>query len=167
MPRRHEELSGPLTAALEAAGYELVAWKLVPRGPATSVEIFIDHLSGRSPVTLEDCSRASRAIQDGVDLDLELHGRYVLEVSSPGVDRPLTRPEHYQRFQGEEAVVRLRSTELAEGAAGPRLHGRIGDADAEGVTLELPDGTRERLRYEAIESARLKIDPWKRKSNLT
>ncbi len=165
MPRRHEELSGPLAAALEAAGFELVAWKLVPRGPATSVEVFIDHLSGRSPVTLEDCSRASRAIQEGVDLDLEMAGRYVLEVSSPGLDRPLTRPEHYRRFRGEAAVVRLRSEAGPEGPAGRRLKGRIGESDLEGVTLELPGGDHERVRYEAIESARLEIDPWKRKSN--
>ena len=165
MPRRHEELSGPMAAALEAAGYELVAWKLVPRGSATSVEVFIDHLRGRDPVTLEDCSRASRAIQEGVDLDQEMAGRYVLEVSSPGVDRPLTRPAHYERFQGEEAVVRLRSAGDGETPAVRRIKGRIAESDSEGVTLELPGGTRERIRYEAIESARLEIDPWKRKSN--
>ncbi len=104
---RHDELLGPVEDALLDAGYELVALKLIPRGGGLSVQVLIDHRDGSAAVTLGDCARASRAIHERADLDRRLPGRYVLEVSSPGVDRPLTRPAHYQRFRGERVVVRL------------------------------------------------------------
>jgi ribosome maturation factor RimP len=158
MSERREELARHMAAVLSAAGFELVALKLVPAGGTLSVRVFIDHLAGSAGVSLADCGAASKALQAELDLDRWFPGRYTLEVSSPGVDRPLTRPAHYQRFRGEEAVVRRR----IPGQASVRLAGRIADADVEGVTLELPGGGAERLTYEEIESARLAADPWKR-----
>jgi ribosome maturation factor RimP len=160
MSERREELAEQMAAVLAAAGFELVALKLVPGGGALNVRVLIDHLEGSAPVTLGDCGAASKALQASLDLDRWLPGRYTLEVSSPGVDRPLTRPEHYQRFRGEEAVVRRRTPDQAL----ERLKGRITDADAQGVILELPGGVTERVPYRDIESARLELDPWKRPS---
>jgi ribosome maturation factor RimP len=125
------------------------------------VRVFIDHLAGTAPVTLGDCGAASKALQQGLDLDRWLPGRYNLEVSSPGVDRPLTRPEHFQRFRGEEAVVRWRAPDRAL----ERVKGRITAADAHGVTLELEGGVVLEVPYGEIESARLELDPWKRRSS--
>ncbi len=152
-----DELQAPVGAALHRAGYELVALKLVPRGGALSVQIFIDHENGFAPVSLGDCSRASRAIQEQVDLDRYLSGRYVLEVSSPGIDRPLTRPAHYQRFRGEQVMVRLAGERHGQRV----LRGKIGAADDQGVTIELEAGGEERLRFADIASAQLKVDAWK------
>jgi ribosome maturation factor RimP len=154
---RHDELLGPVEDALLEAGYELVALKLIPRGGSLSVQVLIDHRDGSAAVTLGDCARASRAIHERADLDRRLPGRYVLEVSSPGVDRPLTRPAHYQRFQGERVVVRL----AAPRPGGGSLRGTIRGADADSVTLELEGGGSERLRLEDIASAHLQVDPWK------
>jgi ribosome maturation factor RimP len=160
MSERREELAERMAAALAAAGYELVALKLVPGGGTLNVRVLIDHLEGRAGVSLGDCSAASKAIQSELNLDLWFPGRYVLEVSSPGVDRPLTRPEHYRRFQGEAAVVRRKTSDPAR----QRVKGRIAAADHEGVTLELVGGEAERLTYAEIESARLEMDPWPKKS---
>jgi ribosome maturation factor RimP len=156
-----EELRGPVEAALDQAGFELVELKLVPRGGGLSVQIFIDHRQGPAGVTLDDCTRASRVVQDEVDLDRYLPGRYVLEVSSPGIDRPLTRPAHYRRFHGEAAVVRLKAARGGE----LKLRGTIGDSDEEAVCLELEGGATERLLYAEIASAHLNLDPWKRRLN--
>jgi ribosome maturation factor RimP len=150
-------IQAPVEAALHRAGYELVAMKLVQQGGALSVQIFIDHEDGLTGVTHGDCSRASRAILEEVDLDHHLSGRYVLEVSSPGIDRPLTRPAHYRRFRGEQALVRL-----AGEVNGQRvLRGTVGESDDEGVTLELEGGGQERVRFSDIASAQLKVDVWK------
>jgi ribosome maturation factor RimP len=160
MSERREELAERMAEALGAAGFELVALRLVPAGGTLSVRVLIDHLEGGAGISLGDCSAASKAIQDGVDLDRWLPDRYTLEVSSPGIDRPLTRPEHYRRFQGEEVLVRRRGGE--KGAE--RLKGRMVVADHEGVTLALEGGGSARLLYAEIESAHLSMDPWKRKA---
>jgi ribosome maturation factor RimP len=152
---RREEVTGPIAAALEQAGFELVDLKLVPRPGSLSIQIFIDHSDGMAAVTLGDCSRASRVIQDGVDLERYLPGRYLLEVSSPGVDRPLKRAEHYRRFRGQPVVVKL-GTE-----GGGELTGTIGESDADSVTIECEGGGRERVSFADIARAHLKLDPWK------
>lgn len=158
---QRDELWAPVEAALREAGFEVVDLKLVPRGRAVSVQIYIDHLDGGAGVTLDDCTRAAKVVQDGVDLDRVLTGRYVLEVSSPGVNRPLTRPAHFRRFRGEPAVVRLK----APRGGVRRFEGRIGDSDEEGVFLELEGGLTERVLYSDIESANLRLDPWKGRLN--
>ncbi len=152
---RREEIAGSIAAALDEAGYEMVDLKLVPRPGNLSVLIFIDHREGLAAITHGDCTRASRVVQEKVDLERYLPGRYLLEVSSPGIDRPLRRPEHYQRFRGQPVVVK-RGTE-----GGGEVRGTIGDSDAESVTIELQGGGSERLRFADIASAHLKLDPWK------
>ncbi len=154
-----DELAGSIESALARAGFELIDLKLVPRGGSLSVQIFIDHEDGLAAVTLGDCTRASRAIQDGVDLDRLLTGRFSLEVSSPGVDRPLKRPVHYRRFRGETAVVKL-----ARERGGQQIRGTIGDSDEESVTLETEGGPSQCIPYSEIASAHLKRDPWKGKA---
>jgi ribosome maturation factor RimP len=91
-----------------------------------TLRLFIDHPGG---VTLGLCERVSGRLNDYRD-------RYALEVSSPGSDRPLTKPSHFQRFVGR--VVRLR---LASGASGQRkLTGELLGADERTVTVAAPDG---------------------------
>jgi ribosome maturation factor RimP len=125
-----------------------------------SVQILIDHMEvgevGQA-VTLADCSRASRAIQEQVDLDRYLFGRYSLEVSSPGLDRPLTRPAHYRRFQGKAVAVRLK----AEKGGRRLLRGTIAAADDEAVVLAIAGEASERIEFAEIASARLQVDAWK------
>jgi ribosome maturation factor RimP len=152
---KREEIAGPIAAALDDAGFELVDLRLVPRSGSLSVQIFIDHRDGMAAVTLGDCSRASRVIQEDVDLDRYLPGRYLLEVSSPGIDRPLNRPEHYRRFRGQAVVLKI-GTE-----PGGEVRGTIGESDAEGVIIELERGGSERIEFAAITRAHLKRDPWK------
>jgi ribosome maturation factor RimP len=158
---RREEIAESIAAALAEAGYELVDLKLVPRPGNLSVQIFIDHRAGLAAITHGDCTRASRAVQDRVDLDRYFPGRYLLEVSSPGIDRPLKRPEHYARFRGQPVVAKL-GTER-----GGEVRGTIGESDAESVTIEREDGGSERLRFADIASAHLKRDPWKGRAKQT
>ena len=95
------------------------------RGERT-LRVFIDHPSG---VTLELCEHVSGLLSD-------YRERYALEVSSPGQDRPLTRPAHYNRFLGHRAQVRLREARNGHKS----VTGELVGASEEAVTIAAPDG---------------------------
>jgi ribosome maturation factor RimP len=100
---------------------------LVERSPER-LRIFIDHPDG---VTLALCERVTLALGD-------LRERYALEVSSPGPKRPLTKPEHFQRFVGRRA--RVRAAALAGAAEPVSVVGELIAASAQEVTLAAPEG---------------------------
>lgn len=132
-------------------GFELVDWELQPR--AKLVRVFIDKPEG---VDVEDCARVSNHLThlftvENVDYDR-------LEVSSPGLDRPVKKAADFARFAGEEAQVNLR--ELTDGAR--RLKGVLRGVEGDNVLLETDKGMRT-IPIAAIEKARLvpKID-WRK-----
>lgn len=96
------------------------------------LRLFIDHPEG---VTLELCERVTHALP-------EVRERYALEVSSPGVERPLSKPEHYRRFLGRRAKVRTRGERgTAEGGPGRRsFTGELIEATDDGVTVAADTG---------------------------
>ena len=94
--------------------------------PAPTLRLYIDHPDG---VSLDLCERVSGHLN-------EYRQRYALEVSSPGQDRPLTKPQHYTRFLGRRARVRLR--EASEGHK--QLTGELVGASEEDVTIAADDG---------------------------
>ena len=105
-----------------------------------TLRLFIDHPGG---VTLGLCERVSRHLSQYRD-------RYALEVSSPGLDRPLTKPQHYSRFLGRHAHVRLR-----EARAGHKtVTGELVGASEEEVTIAAPDGVVA-IPYEQIQRSNL------------
>ncbi len=103
---------------------ELLLAEVVSGG---TLRLFIDHPDG---VTLDLCERVSHHLN-------EYRERYALEVSSPGQDRPLTKPQHYTRFLGRRARVRLRGD--CEGSR-KSLTGELVGASEQDVTLAAPDG---------------------------
>jgi ribosome maturation factor RimP len=132
-------------------GFELVDWELQPR--AKLVRVFIDKPDG---VDVEDCARVSNHLThlftvENVDYDR-------LEVSSPGLDRPVKKAADFARFAGEEAQVNLR--ELTDGSR--RLKGILRGVEGDNVLLETDKGLRT-IPIPAIEKARLvpKID-WRK-----
>lgn len=97
--------------------------------PPATLRLFIDHPQG---VTLDLCERVSGHLH-------EYRARYALEVSSPGQDRPLTRPQHYTRFLGRRARVRLRDADAVP-SAHTHLTGELVGASERDVTIAAPDG---------------------------
>ncbi|HYN76370.1 MAG TPA: ribosome maturation factor RimP [Lamprocystis sp. (in: g-proteobacteria)] len=92
-------------------GYELVAVEFFQRGGgAGTLRVYIDREGG---VTVDDCSAVSHQLSGVLDVEDPLPGHYDLEVSSPGLDRPLVFPEHFARFVGHR--VKLRLAEKVEG----------------------------------------------------
>ncbi len=99
-----EKLDDLLKRALEPLGYELYHWELTWQGRKRKLLVYIDRPSG---VTLDDCVRASRAIDDLLEAEDPIPGPYILEVSSPGVERGLWKKWHYERALGKTIKVDL------------------------------------------------------------
>ncbi|HUB97228.1 MAG TPA: ribosome maturation factor RimP, partial [Stellaceae bacterium] len=102
------------------------------------------------PMTVDDCTEISRSVSALLDVADPIASAYLLEVSSPGIDRPLVRPEDYARFAGFEAKLELNG--LREGRR--RFRGRILGFEHEAVKLEL-DGETVELPFRDIARARL------------
>jgi len=88
---------------IEMLGYELVRLDHAARGRRRIIRIFIDE--PERGVTIDDCVRVTKALGLVLDASTLVQGPYNLEISSPGIDRPLTRPEHFARFAGHGARI--------------------------------------------------------------
>src|SRR5918912_1620534 len=93
-------IAAPLAAG---EGLELVDVELAGAGGRTTLRLYIDRAGG---VSLDDCTSVSRAVSAALDVEDPIEGAYDLEVSSPGLDRPLRTPEHFQRFAGRKARIK-------------------------------------------------------------
>ena len=102
--QRIAEIVGP---SLEAMGYDLVRIRLVGGQPRPTLQVMAERRD-EAGMTVDDCAAISRTVSALLDVEDPISGAYMLEVSSPGIDRPLTRPADYDRYQGFEAKLELR-----------------------------------------------------------
>jgi ribosome maturation factor RimP len=100
-----EAIAAIIEPSLEAMGYRLVRVAFLGARRAT-LQIMAERLDD-APMTVEDCTEISRSVSALLDVADPIADAYMLEVSSPGIDRPLTRPEDYDRFAGFEARIEL------------------------------------------------------------
>ncbi len=142
-----EELTKLLEPAIEQLGFELSDLEIKLGGRDGLIRLFIDKADG---VGLEDCESVSRQVSALLDVEDPLPGHYVLEVSSPGLDRRLIKLEHFQRFMGKEVQVILRFPI----AGRKNFRGALRAADEENIDVEV-DGESHRLPIATIQSARL------------
>ncbi|MGI9434261.1 MAG: ribosome maturation factor RimP [Geminicoccaceae bacterium] len=133
---------------LTAMGYELVR-VMSTGGQRPTLQIMAERLD-RAGMTVEDCAEISRAVSALLDVDDPIAGAYQLEVSSPGVDRPLTKPADFERFADFE--VRVETDRLIEGQR--KFKGRLLGLNDQAVCLTLPEGER-RIPLSAIKKAKL------------
>jgi len=133
--------------ALEGLGLDLVRIRF--GGGAPVLQIMVERRDGAS-MTVERCAEASRTVSALLDVEDPIAQAYSLEVSSPGIDRPLTRPGDFDRFAGFEARV-----ELEDDIAGRRrFHGRLEGLDGEVLRLRTEHGAAA-LPLAAVKSAKL------------
>jgi ribosome maturation factor RimP len=156
---RLNDLLEPVVADL---GYELVLLEFNPYKGGATLRLYIDIAASarvdvaendsdaEAGIKLEDCERVSREVAALLDVEDAIQQAYRLEVSSPGLDRPLVKPAHFQRFAGEEAKVQM----LVPQNGRKRFQGVIAGCDVESVVLEAPEG-RYVLPLADIERARL------------
>jgi ribosome maturation factor RimP len=137
-----------IAPAVEAAGYRLVRLRLMG-GERKTLQIMAEREDGQ--MNVEDCARLSRALSDFLEREDPIEGDYDLEVSSPGIDRPLTRITDYARWAGHEAKLEL----TAPDAGGrKRFKGTLLGLDGNDVAFDV-DGTRLKFPFASIAEAKL------------
>lgn len=144
VPRNLQSLIEPVVTAL---GYELVGIELLPGGRGSLLRLYIDHENG---ITLADCERVSHQVSGLLDVEDPVQGQYTLEVSSPGLDRPMFTLEHFNRFVGRLANVQLNT--MLNGRR--RYKGIIKSVDGEKIILIVGDEELS-LTLDMIEKAKL------------
>ena len=142
-------MAGLVAPALADMGYELVRVAILGREQPT-VQIMADRADG-APIGVDDCEAISRALGALLDVEDPIPGAWTLEVSSAGIDRPLTRRKDWTRFAGHLARV-----ETALPVAGRRrFSGIVLGADETHARLRLDDGTEVALPLAELRRARL------------
>jgi ribosome maturation factor RimP len=143
------EIARIIEPSLDAMGYRLVRLMQTGGLRRATLQIMAERRDD-APMTIEDCAEISRAVSALLDVADPIAGAYMLEVSSPGIDRPLVRPEDYDRFAGFEARIDL-SIPL-DGRK--RFRGRVLGRETGHVRLALENG-EVRLPFDAIAKAKL------------
>ncbi len=144
-----ESLVEAFRARLEALGFDLADLRIggTPNRPLVQVRIDCPPRN----VTVEDCSRVSRALEQWLDASGPLGNRYVLEVSSPGIERPVRWHRHWVQFVGRDVKVKI--------AGLGRVRARIVAVPDQGTVVLAPQGGPERTyRFDEIRDARLTSD---------
>lgn len=141
-----------LAPAVEATGHDLEDVSVSPAGRRKLVRVVVDAQEGTDGgITLDDVAEVSRVVSDLLDTpqgEELLAGAYTLEVTSPGVDRPLTQPRHWRR-----SVGRLVKAKLSDAT----VTGRVLEADEAQVVLDV-DGTRQVVLYGEVVSAQVQVE---------
>jgi ribosome maturation factor RimP len=135
---------------IEALGFECIDLALSAEAGRRILRITLDSTAG---VKLDECAAVSRALAPILDALEEVPENYYLEVSSPGVNRPLTKPEHFRRFRGERVKLRL----VAKLDGGQTLSGVIGELQDGVLTVETTVGPKQ-VPLDQIARARLHCD---------
>jgi len=129
-------LQDMIEPVVETQGYELVR-VLMTGGTSQTLQIMIENKDHKTPITVDDCAKVSRALSDILDEKDPISDKYNLEVSSTGVDRPLTKIEHYSRFAGYE--VKVETAVLTDGRK--RFKGKIVGVDGNNISIAEDDKT--------------------------
>lgn len=143
--RRAWELIEPELAALH---YEVVEIEYVRQGSSPVLRVFVDKEGGG--ISLDDCTRVSQVLGPVLDDSEFLASQYVLEVSSPGFDRPIRKPEHFRRYAGEK--IRLHTHIPIEGRS--RFKGVLAGVEGDLITMAV-DGKEIAIHLENIKRAHL------------
>lgn len=144
------QLAGPLA---EDAGYELVDVEFLVQGRHRVVRVLLDKPGG---ITVGDCSSFSRRLADCLDMNQTLGGPYHLEVSSPGVERPLRTLESVERFTGQRAAIMTH--DARDGRR--KFEGELLGVSGTRAGLREDGGAEQWFEWAEVKSARLMVDPW-------
>lgn len=143
-------LQDMLEPVIKSLGYETV--RILTIGSSNPVlQVMIDVLDASRDITVDDCAKVSRALSALLDEKDPIEGRYQLEVSSPGIDRPLTKPEHFKRFEGK--LIKLETYEPVEDRK--RFKGEIVLFDKQNNVHLMMEGTEYVLPFQNIAKAKV------------
>jgi len=147
MASKQEILHNLIEPVVVSLGCELWGLEYLTQGRYTTLRLFID---GPEGVSLEDCEKVSRQVSSVLDVEDPIDGEYTLEVSSPGMDRPLYTSAHYARYVGETVNVRLRMARDGR----RRFKGEIVKVEGDDVVI-IVEGKEILLPVDAIDKANI------------
>lgn len=147
MDRLEKKLNDMFEPVIESMAYELIGVELTGSGNGTVLRIYIDAEKG---ITVDDCQAVSYQVSGILDVEDPLQNHYTLEVSSPGLDRPLVKPQHFQQFIGE--LVKIRSTEAVLGRK--NFKGILESFDGEYLYVAVDNEVYE-IPFDIVEKANL------------
>ncbi len=134
---------------VEGAGYELVRVMTIGQANPT-LQVMIDVADHSRDITVDDCATVSRLLSDVLDEKDPIQDKYSLEVSSPGLDRPLTKPAHFERYCGY--VIKVETADKVQDRK--RFKGKLLRADSQNAVVEM-DGVEYVVPYTAMTKAKL------------
>ena len=149
-------VAGIVEGIVAPLGMELVDVEYKREGRQMVLRLFLDREGG---ITLDDCAEVSRELSEILDVEDFIGDRYTLEVSSPGLNRPLRKESDYDRFRGR--LVKIRTFELLADEAGNRRKTFLGDLEGlhDGVVvIRLREGQMARIPLEKIAKAHLEFE---------
>ena len=144
MDRRVAEI---ITPVIEDMGFELVRVRLMS-GKSTTLQVMADKPEGG--IEVDDCAQISQAIGAVLDVEDPILDEYTLEVSSPGIDRPLTRLKDFEAFEGYEA--KIETAEMIDGRR--RFKGLLAGVEGDEILINVEEGTIG-LRFDWLSDAKL------------
>ncbi len=147
MRHQSDNLTNLLNPVVTGLGYELVGAELLPQRRGSLLRLYIDAEKG---ITLKDCQTVSRQIEGVLDVEDPISGEYTLEVSSPGLDRPLFTLEHFEHFCGSQ--VKLSLSGLFEGRR--KISGLLKAVEGNEIIV-LEQEQEFRIPFSQIDKARL------------
>ncbi len=161
MSDKATDIASLLAPTVESMGLELLGVEYLPAPGGAVLRLYIDVPAGDGEagadaprtVGIEDCEAVSREVSAQLDVEDPISGNYTLEVSSPGLDRPLFTLDHYHRFAGETAKVAMRLPQDGR----RRLTGRIVSIEDGSITFDV-DGNPIVVAFDNIDKARLVPD---------
>ncbi|ABV95293.1 protein of unknown function DUF150 [Dinoroseobacter shibae DFL 12 = DSM 16493] len=142
-----QRIAALVTPVIEDLGYELVRLRVMS-GKSPTLQIMAEKPEGG--IEVDDCARISTEVSATLDVEDPIEDNYTLEVSSPGIDRPLTRLKDFDTWVGYEA--KIETTELIEGRR--RFKGALAGTEGDEVLIEIEEGTIG-LKFEWLSDAKL------------
>jgi ribosome maturation factor RimP len=145
-----EKIREFVEGVLPAMGLELVEIQYRQEGEGWVLRLFLD---GPDGIGLDQCSKVSKELSVFLDVEDLIPHAYQLEVSSPGLERPLVKAADYKRFVGKKARIKVRHP-----MAGKKVFiGLIGESDEHGFSLLYEDGSEQRFTLDQLKKARLSL----------
>ncbi len=136
-----------LEPVVDALGYELLTVEYSATGNKSLLRVYIDSPKG---INIDDCARVSREVSALLDVHDPISGKYLLEVSSPGSDRPLVKPSHFEKAVGERIKVKMKFPIMGR----QRFTGKLQQLDGSTLVVEV-DNEAYDLPLEDVEKANL------------
>jgi ribosome maturation factor RimP len=140
-----DKITALITPSLEALGYELWGIEYLPAGKHSTLRIYLEKPGG---VTVDDCAQASHQISAIMDVEEPISNAYMLEVSSPGLDRQLFKPEQYEAYKDGQVQVRTSLPVLGR----RKFKGKMLEVTEQGIVVEV-DGEEYEIPFDTIEKA--------------